>query len=227
MTRRERALRDQLNDWLDVLKAEVQGLTINRYIFWEVQEIIRENEEIHIGSSFYEWMGSAYASSMAVGIRRQVDEDRDSISFVTFLRKIEACPRIVSREAYTELFAKGDYPPGWAESCFDHLTAKRCPHVDPTWVAEEIQTLMRRTDHVRRYVNRRVAHRDRRDFRPIPKFQDIDLAVNYLDHLTVRYLNLFRGNSMTTVLPTWQYDWKKIFRHPWISPNERKSFDVN
>jgi hypothetical protein len=218
MTRQERVLRGRLDDWLDVLKAEVQALTINRHIFWEIQDIISANPRIHLGSNFYEWMGSAYASSMAVGIRRQIDEDHDSISFVNFLKKIQACPRVVSRQAYTELFAGGNYPARWADSCFDHLAARGRANIDPAQVTSEIQTLKDRTEHVRKYVNRRVAHRDRRNFRPIPKFQDIDSAVEYLDDLTVRYLNLFRGISMTTVLPTWQYDWKEIFRYPWINP---------
>ncbi len=71
----------------------------------------------------------------------------------------------------------------------------------------------------------RVAHRDAKDFRPLPKFHDIDAAVEHLDRLTVRYLNLFRGLSMTTTLPTGQYDWKQIFRqcvvggtcNPWFA----------
>lgn len=216
MTQRERELRDQLADRLDVLKTEVQALTVGHHIFWEVQKIIKANPQIQTGSSFYEWMGSAYATSMSVAIRRQVDEDLDSISFINFLKKIHASPGVISRKAYKDLFVDGKYPPRWADSCFDRLTAKGLDHIDPDDVAKQIEALRENTDHVRKYVNRRVAHRDRRDFRPIPKFRDIDAAVDYLDHLTVRYLNLFRGMSMKTVLPTWQYDWKEIFRHPWI-----------
>ena len=52
MSRDEDALREKLDGWLDVLKAEVQGLTVNRHVFWEVQDMIRENQRLHLGSTF-------------------------------------------------------------------------------------------------------------------------------------------------------------------------------
>ena len=216
MSHKEDVRREKLHDVLDVLKSEVQSLVINRHVFWEVQDIIRKNQRIQIGSTFYDWMGSAYATSMSVAVRRQVDEDSRSISFVNFLKQIQARPHLVSRAWYKSLFANGNYPANWPDACFDRLAGRGQQHVQADFVASEIVALKARTKHVARYVNKRVAHRDAHDFRPLPKFRDIDAAVGHLDRLTVRYLNLLRGMSLTTTLPTWQYDWKEIFRHAWL-----------
>ena len=49
------------NKWLDTIFADIQGLLVNRYIFWEVQKIIQANPKIQMGSLFYEWMGNIYS----------------------------------------------------------------------------------------------------------------------------------------------------------------------
>ena len=212
----EEALFDQLNDWLTTLTREVQGLTVNRHIFWEVQKIISNNKNLHIGSTFYEWMGAAYATSMSVALRRQVDEDDRSISFINLLKRIRSHPQVLSRSRYTSLFRGVECPRNWPDKCFDGLVGEGHAHLQGDTVAGEISALKVQMRQIAKYVNKRVAHRDAQDFRPLPKFADIDAAVKHLDRLTVRYINLFRGISMNTTLPTWQYDWKEIFRHTWL-----------
>jgi hypothetical protein len=82
-------------------------------------------------------------------------------------------------------------------------------------VRKEIDSLLGVTADLKQYVHRRIAHRDEEHFLP-PGSKYIDGAVTSLDRLAVRYLNLFRGSSMKTTLPTSQYDWKQIFRHRWL-----------
>ena len=186
MSQKDDLLREELDGLLDILKGEVQSLVINRHVFWEVQDIIRSNQRIQIGSTFYDWMGSAYASSMSIAVRRQVDEAPRSISFINFLTQIRSRPLVVSRAWYKSLFPGGDYPPNWADKCFDRLAGVGQDHVRADAVVNEIAALKDRTAHVAKYVNKRVAHRDAHDFRPLPRFRDIDAAVEHLDRLTIR-----------------------------------------
>ena len=158
------ALRDELNDWLDVLKSEVQSLVIDRHVFWEVQRIIQNNKRIQIGSTFYGWMGSLYASGMSVAVRRQVDEDTRSISFINFLKRIRSSPQLISRERYKKLFTAATYPKGWADACFDDLVGKGQEYIDSAAVTKEIEVLKDRTQHLAKFVNKRIAHRDQQDF---------------------------------------------------------------
>jgi hypothetical protein len=86
--------------WIKIISDEIQGLLINRYIFWEVQKIIKSNPKIQIGSAFYDWMGIIYPAAMAMGVRRQIDFRRDIISFARLLKEIQRNPVILSRERY-------------------------------------------------------------------------------------------------------------------------------
>jgi hypothetical protein len=146
-----------------------------------------------------------------------VDRDQRSVSFLNFLELIRSSPKVLSRERYKRLFVGHDCPQGWPDACFDGLAGKGAQHIDTVVLSKEIAELQGCTAAVKQYVNKRVAHRDAGDFRPVPRFQDIDRAVEFLDFLVVRYLNYLRGISMKTTLPVWQYDWQQIFRYPWIA----------
>jgi len=37
-----------------------------------------------------------------------------------------------------------------------------------------------------------------------------------MEELVLKYLELVKGESKITLLPTFLYDWKSIFRTPWI-----------
>jgi hypothetical protein len=62
----------------------------------------------------------------------------------------------------------------------------------------------------------RVAHFDKRALKNPPTFKDLDDCIDYLEELLKKYTLIFRATCLTSVLPTWQYEWKDIFLHPWI-----------
>ena len=74
--------------WFDVVERDIEKLLIRRHIFWEVQDIIRNNKDIQIPSAFYGYLGKTYVDSIAMGIRRQVKMHKDSISFARLLSEI-------------------------------------------------------------------------------------------------------------------------------------------
>jgi hypothetical protein len=83
--------------WLEVIEKDIQQLLIRQYIFWEVQDIIKNNKDIQIPSVFYEYLGQTYIAYIAMGIRRQVKNHKDSISFARLLKEISETPRVLSR----------------------------------------------------------------------------------------------------------------------------------
>ena len=208
---------EMLNGWLDILQKEVIDLRVSQHIFWEVQEIIRANPRINIGSSFYEWMGSMYVAAMSVAVRRQVDEDKASVSFLRLLKEVKRYPKVLSRSRYKSRFTN-PAPENYKNGSFDKLAGPGRDHVDPAVVEAEIADLRTKTDELRKYVNKRVAHYDKAHFGRFPTFQDLDDAIDYLEVLLKRYMNLFRAIHLGSALPVWQYDWKKVFRYPWIDP---------
>ena len=157
-----------------------------------------------------------YVAGMSVAVRRQVDKDPRSICFLRFLGEVKANPTVASRERYTGFFRGKGLPDLMANHDFDKHVGVGLDHVDPCAVDKEIETLRNKADVLRSYVNKRIAHHDEEEFTNFPKFQDVDDAIEYLEYLLKRYLLLFRGVGITQILPIWQYDWKAVFRVPWI-----------
>src|SRR5258708_37217060 len=81
---------EELHEWLKVLDKQVMSLRTNQHIFWEVQKIIRGNPKIDKPNDFYGWMAEMYAHAMSVAIRKIIDKNRNTISFQTFLLRLNA-----------------------------------------------------------------------------------------------------------------------------------------
>jgi hypothetical protein len=212
---------DKLNSELEQVYSEVRALRINQHVFWEVQELIRNNPDLKKPSTFYSWMGEMYAAAMSVAVRRLVDKRKDSVSFVRLLEQLKEMPQCVSREAYKGRFFKPSMPPDFLDRDYDRLIGAGIPSPNPTTIDDEIQKLKQKTAALKKFVDKKVAHTSLEPLKELPKFQDVDDAIDMLEALTKWYLHLFRSVSTTKLLPTWQYDWKEIFRFPWIVEQEK------
>lgn len=204
------------NEWLDTIYKDVQNLLTNRYIFREVQKIISSNPRIQIGSSFYDWMGSVYAASQVIGVRRQVDADSDSISFRNLLDEIRQHAHILSRERYVSLYKDSGLPNDIPHRDFDRKAGTGRNHIDPVVVEADLSALQEKAERIRKYVNKRIAHFDRAEFKSLPTYAELDECLDYLEALLKKYLSLLQAKTHLSIVPVWQYDWKEIFRRPWI-----------
>jgi hypothetical protein len=62
-----------------------------------------------------------------------------------------------------------------------------------------------------------VAHRAEQSLRRLPTFEELNTCVDLLQKLLKQYVLLLEAKALTQVLPTWQYDWKQVFRTAWIA----------
>lgn len=200
--------------WLSTIDGEIQGLLVNRHIFREVQAIIQANPKIQLASSFYQWMGNTYATAAVIGVRRQLDKDPDSISFARLLGEVAAHPQVLSRERYLALYKT--MPRDLGDKDFDRLAEPGAAHIDPAVPTDELAKLEGLAARIRKYANKRIAHFDKSDFKALPTYAKLDDCLDYLEELLKRYLLLFRAQAYATIVPVWQYDWKQVFRMPWI-----------
>jgi len=202
--------------WLDIIYKEITSLSVNRHIFWEVQEIIKKNKKIQIPSSFYEFLGSGYASLAVMGIRRQVKIDKQSISFARLLEQIINNPDVLSCQRFVALYGADPMMIEMGEKDFKKFSDKTGKHINPSVVSSDLAYLHMKANKCEKYADMRVAHLDKRALKNPPTFNDLDECIDYFEELLKKYTLVFRATSLTSVLPTWQYDWKEIFLHPWI-----------
>jgi len=217
MTDRERLKR--VLAWLDIIAAEVVELQISNYVFWEVQKVIRANEKLqHAESIFFEWMVSVFAHSAAVGVRRQAALDDQSVSLRRLLDELQNYPHLVTREYHRNLFKnKSTRVRQLVDRAYDNYVGPGRTELDPAKIQKDIDLLSAAARKIHHYTDRVVAHYDEKGLRqPVPTFSDLSNCLLEMDELVLKYLELLKGEAKVTLLPSFLYDWKSIFRIPWI-----------
>lgn len=215
------SLYGKLDSQLDILLKQVHELNMTRHIYYEVRNIVEANQQLLTSNHFYAWVDHTYTTTMIVGIRRLIDPDARSISFVTFLSDIKSNPHILSRSMYKGLYRSmcSELPESYQDEQFDQLAGAGANHVDPAVIEQELKELKRITSKLKKYANKRVAHYDGNSPPLGPSYKEIDEAFDILINLLLRYYHFFRAASFS-LEPSIQYDWKKIFRVAWISQSD-------
>lgn len=212
--------------WFKIVEGEVQDLVVAKHIFHEIQGMIRDNPRLHQYSSFYSYFSNTYVSHVIIGVRRQVKcgnlkDGNQSISMACLFKEMMATPETFTRAHYTTKY-KGSVKEGYANITFDKFAASGAPHINPDLVVADLSRLQAAAKHCEDFADKRVAHRDKREPKELPIFNEIDTCIDLLDELYVKYFLLFHASGMETLLPTWQYDWTSIFRVPWLPVSEEE-----
>ena len=227
--------------WMETIQSEIQRLLRDTNMFWEVQDIIRANPRIQKPSAFYSYLGRTYLSHALAGLRRQIKPHRDSISFVGLLDDIAENPEELSRSYYRSLCSYPDGPDisqmemegregleevGIADSSqlkdlikmddFARYADASEEHVCPQMVKDDLKRLKSAVEKHEEFADKRIAHRDKRKPAVVPKFGELDDCIKLLDKTYVKYHLLFYAESIDTLMPTYQYEWKSIFLEPWL-----------
>lgn len=180
-----------------------------------VQGLIRRNRKLHKPSEFYTWLLRTYAASISIGVRRQVDEDGQSESFVRFLRSLKGSVGLISRQHYRGLFPADQRTV--ADRGYDKLVGKGRQRLALHRIDREINTLKRRSCNLVSYADKVIAHADRTTPASIPRFREVGYVLDYLEALLQRYYLLFRASNLMLGV-RFTYDWQAPFRVAWLKP---------
>jgi hypothetical protein len=201
--------------WLSVIRNETTALVMHRHIYKRVQTIIATNPKLHIPSSFYDWMHDSYVNFMVIGIGRLADPNKRSISFVRLMNGIRQFPDVLSRRRFVGLYSSARLR-HLGQRDFNRFSSPTAKRINLRIIITHTRQLREAAGRLRRYRNKRIAHRDERSLRSLPTFGDVDACVDSLERLLKEYVLLLEAGGLTQVLPVWQYDWTQIFRMPWI-----------
>lgn len=200
--------------WLKIIEEDVQRLLVNRNIFWELQEIVKANANLRKPSSFYGYLGDTFIAYISMGIRRQIKNDENSISFVRLLDDISKNPSSLTRTYFKSLYT-GFVVAHWADRDFNKYAGTGA-HISPSLVLSDLLQLKDVARKVEKWADKRIAHRDRSHPKNVPTFREVDSCLDTLNKLYCKYHLLFHAKAMQSLMPVYQYDWKEIFTVPWI-----------
>ena len=225
--------------WMETIHDEILALVQDANMFWEVQDIIRENPRIQKPNAFYSYLARTYLSHALAGLRRQTKLRKDSISFVRLLAEIVENPEELSRSYFNSRYPSSNGPDldevvgrtdletvGIVDSSqlkaiikmddFAPYTDASGAHVCPQMVEDDRKRLESAAKKHEAYADKRIAHWDKREPKVIPSCGELDDCIKLLDRTYVKYHFLFHAESMDTLMPTYQYEWKSIFCEPWL-----------
>lgn len=208
-------IHDKLNEMLNVIKAEVEKLITNRYIYIEIRNIFDNNSQISRLHDFFWWIYRNHLNYALMSIRRLYDEHRDCDSLLRFLKIISSGPTILSREKYVDIF-RGRGGEERANSMYDKIVGEGKDHIDPKEVEKEIEILREKKEKFEELIDKRFAHLDSGEVTRIPKTEDLEDILEYLKDLTIKYSILFDGLDHLEIGPSCSTNWTDIFKIPWI-----------
>ena len=136
------------------------------------------------------------------------------ISLGRLLDLMSRQPRVVSRDRFIRLHPEWETEDETAQR-FDAFQGAALPMLDPTLPALAIEKLRERTDTVRRWVNKSVAHWDRERqtlFRGI-SFDEIHSAADTVVDAFVHWREFLCGSQIDTEIA--MLSWERIFRVLW------------
>lgn len=221
--------RDGLVAWLAALEVIAHQLKLKQQIFEGVWKVITDNPELQKRPShFYDWMTNLYLESMAMAVRRICDDDKRTLSLVTFLRLVRADPSFISRESYGSLFPADTVSnPGLPAEVkamireqiinkgYDHAVGEGVDQPRDDDISREISTLLKLAKKILNFANKRLAHFDQKPPKDIPTLADIDAVIAHSTKLIQKYLLLLKAVSVDMGVYM-QYDWLAPFRITWL-----------
>jgi hypothetical protein len=176
------------------------------YVYEKAPEAARED------ATFLAWFRVGYSRSQGMAVRRMVDRRPDVVSLTRLIDRVWRYPTVLSRERYLTL--QGDDDLASANRSFDAL-AGGARFIDPRIPAKDFEDLEAKTESVRTWVNKSVAHLTAKGKpRESPPLQAVHDGVDAVADLFVKYMSWIRGVHIYTGVI--MQPWPSVFRVPWI-----------
>ena len=202
--------------WFKSIKNQIFSNHHRRQVYREVMAMVDANAALQVPSAFYTWMRTVYVYDTTIAIRRLVDRDRRVVSFVRLMEEITDHPEVMTRRRFVARY------PDWLRRAghrdFERFASPAAQRVHRRIIGRHQRELVASAQRLKRFVDKHVAHNDRRPMRRLPTYAELDDCIDLLGRLVKDYTLLLEQKGLTDVEPVIQYDWKAPFRVAWIQP---------
>lgn len=204
--------------WMPRLSGEVMELYRQLAMYSEIVAIAKANPATLKPPVFFIWVRNNHVIAIAMGIRRILDCDHESVSLGRLLRELQLRPGLINRKSYRAMMRAKGLGPYEADENMQRwigattLTAKM--------VVRDIRRVDRAEGRIRRLVNKRIAHAALlSQLRKPPTLRQFEDAVEEIDQVFVKYDGIIAGGGLTTCCPGF-LNWNRVLLAPWISAGQ-------
>jgi len=147
--------------------------------------VVSENNKLHQHNLLYDHLFHTYMSYIAVGLRRQLKVNNSSISLRGLLLDMS-----------------------------ENINALADTPINKVAINNDIEKLLQASQAIEDYVDKRLAHTDKREIKVMPSPNEIDECINLIKDLHKKYNSALKGEDVE-LMPA-IYDWTDIFHIQWI-----------
>lgn len=163
------------------------------------------------------WMCENYIATISIGVRSFTDQSKNSRSLWRMLYEILENPGVLDRESHARMYFSNPFGISFGRQCFNDVVGKDVQLLPQQVIRSDLRRLEDTSERVRRFVNKRIAHRTKRgELRRPPKFNELDAAIDNLDKTLCKYNFLLTGQSGESFHATRQYNWQEVLWEHWI-----------
>ena len=212
---------DKWVEWLGdgpergTIEGDLFGLRAARRVWEGFQTIVYvAPDEAKKYGTFHTFFDQSLIRSQGLGVRRQVEVRGDAVSLGRLLDRIAKNPQVVTRERYLARLYPNTADLG--NEFFDELVGSGAEVLDAAMPTAHLDALETETEDVREWVNKELAHYDRRtgQFSERLTFGDVHRGIDLLFETMNYYQQLLLGRTVagTIDMPAWE----AVFRVAWI-----------
>jgi hypothetical protein len=216
---RQQAIEDGLYEkwttWIERVYDETVTLFAYRSFYRGVSDITQANKEIP-PSSFFDALGAWYATTQAMGVRRQTDVGADAVSLAKVLTNMGAHPEVMTRARFLSLWGDEDHWQRRGNEQYDRYAGAGADTIAAERYGTDLDRFQETTRPIKDYVDRLVAHNDQRQLTRLPTYEELNAAIDLLEEMLNKYLVLLKATSVPSADPVHQQDWKAAFRVAWL-----------
>ena len=206
---------DKWVQWIEKIENDLIAIVNNQQIYNYFINVVNANLE-HIKSNegllFCDFIRQCYGVQAALGIRRHIKTDDDSISLMRLLEQIKQCASQFTYDFYLERYPIINGHES-QKSKFQEFSDDG-KIISEHKIDNDIQELIKIGGKVSNLVDRIIAHLDKRGIEEEVTYNDLEESINVFNKIALKYINLITFAGFLSLTPAIQPDWTKIFSVP-------------
>lgn len=226
------AFRAKLEKDLKTVGAEVAVLFSQREVFRELARLFTENRALGTDwTQLHTFLFGGYVTQACMRLRRLMDENGQTVSLANIVSRVCQHPTLLTRADYVARFSEGHELPfvrehreDEANQLFNRFAGPEGPCLDPVRLCRFCLPARWKWEVVRRYVNKRLAHYDRKGPHN-PTWGELDRAIDAVGDLYINVQLLLTGivEEQKELARTWQWDhWGPLLEVPWRTDGQTR-----
>lgn len=157
-------IRQVVINQLSNINGRLCNVITDQFIWEHLNQRLRDNADIGRPGDYFNWLTQNHFCTLGARLRAMTEVSRESITLGNVLKNLAERNYIVTRQQYLGMYDKGHFPPGYPDECFDRICRRTgCREYPKERAIAFQQRLEKSMRPVRIWVDKRVAHWDRKE----------------------------------------------------------------